>query len=176
MLSSKIVRDENSLCIEMCENMNSFHNKLCNSTKWFFHIAPFCSLNSIRKSGLNPYGKNKNCCPKKFETLFGENATSILCLYPQDSELQPKSSGWPPYINLAISANNLPKRISLDWSYEWSNLCCRWEQSGSISYADFACRITSKFGSVASYDSIPTNHLLMRGVKSTDDPKTWVPI
>ena len=176
MLNSKTIRDEISLCSEMYENMANFHNKLSNLTNWFFHITSCSNLDSIRKSGLKPCDKNKNCCPKKFEALFGGNAASILCLQPHGSSLQPKSSGWPPFIDLAISSNNLPKKISLDWSYEWSNLCCQWKQSGSISYADFACGITRKFGSVASYDSIPTKHLLIRGAESTDDPKTWMPI
>ena len=173
IMSSKFIDYETNLCAEMYKNMVSFHNKSSNAIDWFFHETPCSEFESIRKLGLKPSGKHKMCCPKQFKKIFGSDAINILCMRPHGAKLQTTSSGWPPFINLAISGCHLPNRISLDWSYEWKNLFYRWNNSLSISYANFTYNNVINLGSLAIYDSILPEHLLIRVMDSTDDPKTW---
>ncbi len=173
-LKSKFATDDEIFWFQMYRNSKSFHKKLVASNGWFIHETPYANLASIRSSGLKPHCNNR---VKKFITdIFGQDADKITCLRPCNAHSYPISSGQSPFMLLAIRSEKLTQNISLDWSFPDSISYGTPNYLNSCNFYESAYNVAMEYGSIISYDRIELSHLLVKTVKSTDCPSTWLPL
>jgi hypothetical protein len=156
--------------IHACQD--KFRKSLLDSVEWFTHQTPCSNFLSIQNSGLHIGGKNKSICPQVIKNLFGENSGNFLCLRPFGAPPGTMSSGWGPFLTLAIHKTNLPEIISLDWS----NTAINGPMNRITSFTEIgrqAAGIDFCSGSIICYDNIHVKHLKIRTVDCSEHPEGW---
>ena len=151
---------------------SKFRKSLLARVEWFTHQTPCSNFLSIQNSGLLICGKNKSICPQVIKELFGENSENFLCLRPFGAPPGTGSSGWGPFLTLAIHKTNLPDRISLDWSHT----AIKGPMNEITSVTEIgrqAARIAFCSGSIICYDNIHVKHLRIRTVDCSEHPAGW---
>jgi hypothetical protein len=133
---------------------------------WYLHITSSKNFESIKSSGLEPRSDEDSVAPPEVQNLMGwsKREHPILCLNPLLSECIPPPccQGDPDneeWIVLAVSAQHLPERLSLDWSYspEYQTRKFNLLQTGND--IQKAVQLATELGSIACYSVIPPEHL-----------------
>jgi len=150
---------------------------------WFLYAAPMKDLQNCRASGLRPgnpdyLGDAPPKVPPAFRdalTGFGRTAANVLCPRPIDSENWKPTSAGEKFI-LAFKKENLPKIVSLDWSYPESIALAEQllEQQPDRALGDIFVEAARRLGSFAVYDPVPARALrISTRSSSADDPASW---
>lgn len=155
---------------EMFEQMDVVHRTITDTYSWFTHDTPKENLPKVRRLGLWP--KPVSACPQVVIAHRGLSGRRIVCLHPVGSQLRPTSSGYAPFIRLAVGGADLPPAIGLDWSYVW-NLA---EQFSDLPLQEVIQRVAASRGSIVSYHPIPLQHLRVWGKGEPDNPSEWKPL
>lgn len=146
---------------------------------WFFHDTPSSALIEIRDSGLRtsrPGGADNNLLLSCAVEILGEEAHQILCLAPGNTTARLVLGKDGTKCRLALGAENLPHRLSLDWSFPdqlriFESL--RTTQPDDPIEQAFA-EAVRRTSSVAVYKVIPASDLhLMPEATSIGDPRSW---
>ena len=124
---------------------------------------------------IRTYGLELHCDaapPPQLLQYLGSEAGNIVALHPLGAKLRPRGGGKPPLVTLALSAEDLPKRVGLDWSY------IPHPAEPPRAFGDTLERIVlfnaRQFGSVISYDAIePAKLRIFVKGKSPIDPLAW---
>lgn len=126
----------------------------------------------------NPDGKGP---PEVFAEVLGglkRKADEIVCLRPIDSlDTRPKRN--ERQFRLALRGADLPKLISLDWSYggaiQLANILR--QQNPNWRHSDVFVEVAHRWGSFSSYDAIPASALRVQTwASSPNNPATWPPL
>lgn len=168
--------------IEFMEAAADFRLALTKKFSWFIHETPLPNLPSICRNGLLPMKDFPP--PEDVRTYFGSSSIPILCLHPLGSLLVPRGAAnsldlpmgasEPKRVKLALSSRDLPKRVGLDWSYEWKLQELRFHRTIDDSLDVIGCSIAHEFGSVVSYDPISPSHLrICTSAAESINPDDW---
>ncbi len=167
---------------DLLKCMEGFRATLSLRFKWFIHETPFVFIDIINSTGLVP--KSDAAPPAEVKAHLRSERVPILCLHPLGAKLIPRGAAnslvvaigdpEPQRVRLAISSEDLPKRIGLDWSFEWSRQEARIRGNTNLPIEAVGCELADEFGSIVSYDPISANLLKVctHGVDS-DLPDIW---
>jgi hypothetical protein len=156
---------------ELFRNLRSSRDALADSYQWFTHDTPYDRLAKIRRDGLVPHLVSN--CPPEVVDRFGECGRKIVYLHPIGAELRPQSSQCPPFFRLGLSGSDLPERVGLDWSYDWTLARIIRDDFHDRSCYDIIREVARRRGSIAAYDRIPASKLRVWKVGLPDDPAHW---
>lgn len=149
---------------------------------WFLYVAHIEDLPNYRASGLRPgtpdhLGDAPPKVPPAFRdalTGFGRTAANVLCVRPIDGETWKPAKPGAKFV-LAFKKENLPKIVSLDWSYPESIALAEQllEQQPDRALSDIFMQVARQMGSFAVYDPVPARALRISTLSSSDDPASW---
>ncbi len=156
---------------ELFERGDSCREALIAKFQYFTHDTPDKYLPCIKKNGLVPHEVTPSSGDEFIR--YYECRRKITCLRPVGAELCPKSSGPPPFARLAVSSLDLPRLLSLDWSYDWGLARVLREGSPQRSSVEIFVEVARRRGSIAVYDPIPAIKLTVWQEGLPDDPALW---
>lgn len=159
--------------------MAKAHAALVAKNDWFFHDTLASSLLQIRNDGLRPQrpgGATENLLLSCAVEMLGEEAHHILCLAPADATSQVVVGKDGMKCRLALRAENLPKRLSLDWSFPDQLSVFEYLRANhpDVSVEHAFVDAIKRTSSVAVYDAVPASHLhLLHEASDICDPRSW---
>jgi hypothetical protein len=157
---------------DLLANMPVVREALIRRYTWFIHVTPVGNLASIRSTGLKPVGDAPP--PPEVESAGGVVGKNILCLHPLGARKAPQGTKDPPFASIAISSEDLPGSIGLDWSYAWDLVESRFSRWPDLSIEHFVSRIVRCFGSVVSYEPVaPMNLRVCDKSSPPTNPLGW---
>jgi len=169
----------------LLKDMPGVRSALIDQYQWFIHTTPEENIKSISSTGLE--ARSDDIAPSEVQKMFNLKRVPILCLHPLGATICPKGacnnyilpigSPDPKSVSLAVMGRNLPSRLGLDWSYEWRLISNRFKMYSQDSITEFTLRIANEFGSIVSYDNIPSQNLrIFNKGNAPDNPDTWMPL
>jgi hypothetical protein len=172
--SSKAKAMVPNIHIELLTNMDGVKTTLVRKYLWFGHETETKNTNSIRKSSLKPGPDTPP--PHEVLEVLGDDGRQIVCLHPIGSSLRRSGTGEPPFAHLAISADDLPLRVGLDWSdsYSWSLAKTIRKTERTKPSLEVCADVAYRSGTVVSYDEISARKIrVCRRGDPKDDPSKW---
>jgi hypothetical protein len=151
---------------------------------WFLHVAYREDLQNYRASGLRPGNPGRfsdkplGAPPAVFRdalTGLGRTASNVLCLRPTDSQAWKPTKPGAKFV-LAFKKENLPRIVSIDWSYpECITLAEQLhEQQRDRPLGEIFVEVAQRLGSFAVYDPVAARALrIWTHSLSADDPAKW---
>lgn len=141
------------------EGMEQARRELCKTFPFFLHGTPLKNVPLIRDGGLRPTNPGSRP-PNVVQRRITDGADQVLCLRPFRTQkiLLGKN---PPLIKFAISSEDLPTRIGLDWSYDgcWSLAPIIHESDTHKLPEVIFTEVAQRRGSIVSYDRIDSSVL-----------------
>jgi hypothetical protein len=145
---------------------------------WFVHETSSCKLALVRKSGLWPKPQESASDARDAVTIV--QCRNILCLNPFNEKMEPwkvpKSSQSPPWIRFAVSGDDLPTRIGIDWSSEqcWSSARTYRRENAELPASKILVAVAKECASIACYDTVIPSKLHVRTEKTKNlGPSKW---
>lgn len=142
---------------------------------WYRHITLLKNKDCIAKRGLRGAYPGGAYPDDDIVALMQPGEGNIVCLHPWGAQDVKPAPGGPP-ITLAVAAADLPMRIGLDWSYGevFNDADGHHRIRPDRPSASIFVEVVTYFGSVASYDTIPSSVLrIWEPGLPEDDPTDW---
>jgi hypothetical protein len=168
---------------DILRSFPSMRAALCRRYNWFIHVTPEQFVDRIREHGLLPNADADAPAEVKVELCM--NKVAILTLHPLGAKRFPKGAAStlvlplgedePKRVCLAIEANNLPNRLDLDCSYDWSNVERKLQSNtNKMDLDELFVHLVNDYGSVASYDPITSTAIrVFCRYNSPANPSSW---
>jgi hypothetical protein len=136
------------------EGLSAARQALITRYPLFRHVTTFTAIESIRMHGLQPKWPG-GTPPKIVRDIVGDDAQHILCVHPIGA-FEVFTAKDPPRCKLAVSGNDLPERIGLDWSNAgcWDLARIIYEDDPRKNPSDAFAEVATRRGSVVAYDGI----------------------
>jgi hypothetical protein len=140
--------------------------------EWFIHVTSHLNVDAVIASGLIPH--SDAMAPDEVVSMLGNDARNILCLHPLGAKIHPSGMSNRPLITFAVRGEDMPRRLGLDWSYEWPMVLSRMKL---YDFEALVSNVLNDFGSVVSYDTIPPSAIRVFCKKCCpSNPLTWTPL
>jgi hypothetical protein len=139
---------------EMLGDMPAMRMALGLHFKWYYHVTPIRNVASIRAQGLLP--KRDKAALYIVMKYVGPSASNIVCLNPLGADSVPSTVQGGPFACLAIVNEALPRRLSLDWSYDGAfgiAEALRGESAQRPASSIFV-ESAKRWGSIVAYDAL----------------------
>jgi hypothetical protein len=144
---------------EMLVGMPAMRMALGRHFKWYYHLTPKVNLPSIRRTGLEP--KGDSAPPHPVVKHVGVSAIKRVCLNPLGADTVPAVVQPGPFVCLAVVNEDLPFRLSLDWSYDGAfgiaNVLLA--DNPDLAATEIFVQSAKRWGSIVVYDPIPSRAL-----------------
>jgi len=161
------------------KGMAHAHETLRTKYQWFVHIKPMRKFELIKQAGLQP---RRQGCPTNVSVASAigglvASVDELIFLRPLgDGVLDSTPRRGEKMFAMAISADALPKVITVDWTFggTWGLASIIKNYSPDIPNNIIFCEVVRRRGSVAIYETIPAN-LLRIWTKDLpfSDPSKW---
>jgi hypothetical protein len=139
---------------------------------WLIHVSPEVHIASIKSGGLKPCRDAP--IPTDLEGIVKSN--HVLCLHPLGAKVCPPAvCNTVEYIenrkmvSFAVSAQELPDQINIDWSNAWEFVRNRINHKPDMMVDELSLYLAIEFGAVVSYQVIEPHKLR---VYCTNNPPT----
>lgn len=158
------------------EQMQAVRDRLT-KVSWFTHYSSVpASFKKIQMEGLRPCYPG-GTTPDEVLEAMGDAGRQILCLYPVGASIVQLVPSQPqrPLFLVAVRGNDLPAKVGLDWSYDYSwNLGKTLHSESVLTKDEIVFDVARRSGSIACYSGIDPGNLRVKARRNTaDDFDQW---